>query len=186
MSTLAVNTIQAQTGTNVGIASGHDIVIHNSSAASLRAPGMAINSVEHQWGNQTINTSQSWAALSGSTYSYTTKAANSKIMIIAQGQAYQSAGGTSGFGIGIFRGTTRLYSPYSNWGMGLHAQTITYGATPWHIQHLDAPGAAAGTALSYNLQSIMHTSGQTVYFNYAGSWSGLSNFSSMIITEIAQ
>ena len=184
MSTLYTDNIRANNASQITVPTGQKIV--GTDANSITAPGMAINSVEHQWGNTTVATSQSWTTLSGSAYTYTTKAANSKIMIIAMGQGYQDAGGTSGFGIGVFRGTTRLYSPYSNWGMGLHAQTITYGATPWHIQHLDAPGVAAGTALSYSLSVIFHTTGQSAHFNYAGSWSGLSNFSSMIITEIAQ
>ena len=183
MSTLAVNTITTQTGDTVTLPTGKKIVA--TDANSIIAPGMAINSVEHQWGNTTVASSQSWTGLSGSAYTYTTKTANSKIMIIAMGQAYQDTGGSSGFGIGIFRGTTRLYSPYSNWGMGLHSNH-SYGATPWHIQHLDAPGAAAGTALSYSLSVMFHTSNQSAHFNYSGSWNGLSNFSSMIITEIAQ
>ena len=169
---------------NITIPTGVKVV--GTDANSIIAPGMAINSVEHQWGNQTqFTTAQTWVDLTGSTYSYTTKAANSKILIIAMGQAYMSTGGGSGYGIGIFRGTTRIVSPYSNWGLGPHGHAN--GAQPWHIQHLDAPAVAAGTALSYKIAGQLHaSSGQDIYFNYGGSWNGLSNFSSMIITEIAQ
>lgn len=187
-SELQVTTIRGvPTGSNANqivIPTGQKVV--GTDANSIIAPGMAINSVEHQWGNQTqFTTAQTWVDLTGSTYSYTTKAANSKILIIGMGQAYMSTGGGSGYGIGIFRGTTRIVSPYSNWGLGPHGHAN--GAQPWHIQHLDAPGVAAGTALSYKIAGMLHaSSGQDIYFNYGGSWQGLSNFSSMIITEIAQ
>ena len=149
--------------------------------------GTVLQTVRHEWSNQTIVTSQSLTLLSGSGKTVTTQAANSKFAIWVQGMAYRSDSGNNGFGVALYRGSTRIQSPYSNWSAGSAHGPGNSGAvsSAYHLVMLDTPNVAAGTSLDYNLYGIMHTSGQTVYFNYAGSWSGLVNASNMIIQEIA-
>jgi hypothetical protein len=74
MSTLAVNTIQAETGTTVSLSSGHNLI----------APGHVIGMSHDTWSN-TVGTqsytSTSYADMAGTDISYTPKRSDSVIVV---------------------------------------------------------------------------------------------------------
>ena len=167
-----------------------DSLVEKTSGNGVHIAGHSVNSEQHQWSSQTIVNSgsnpQGFVDCFGSDYTYVTKTSNSKIMITGIGMAYMSSGGANGYGIGIFRGSTNIISPFANWGLGPHSAGVTYGAVPWQIQVLDSPNVPAGTSLVYKLMVQLHTTGNSLYMNYGGTWNGLSNSSNFIFTEIAQ
>ena len=88
MSTLAVNTIQAQTGTTVSVPTGQ----------TLTAPGHVIQVAHHKWSGAATTTSTSLSDVSGSSFTFTAKQANSKLYILTDVSMTQTRTATGAFG----------------------------------------------------------------------------------------
>ena len=107
------------------------------------------------------------------TASITTVSANSRILVIA---------GTAGYGATPQRGSTRVLRGATEIDANQYSQ-YTGGLIFTQYQHnvLDAPGVAAGTALTYSLQGRAESDSAT--FGYGDSAGGPATF--VTLMEIA-
>ena len=199
MSTLAVNTLQAQTGTTVSVASGQ----------LLHVPGMILQVIEsHQ--NTFVTISTTGAKVFGT--SITTKAVNSKILVqlvtsvsnqnIDQDRAlamgYKTgAASSSSSDYTSLHGSTYARATVPNLGSFFATDTGDPGGGTWSGRYgfttvpfskLHAPNVAAGTVLDYSLWGGVDTDnmkvGNSSNTGSAGNWNGMDQ--SLLLWEIAQ
>ena len=161
MSTLKVNNIDTQTGTNIVVASGK----------VLSAPGHIIQTItmDHVSGTQ-ISASSATTVLSNT---ITPKFSNSKIMILGAMQLHPDDAG-SYWMVRLLRGSTQIIPGlFSAIGYGTAAGVRDHVA----IHHIDSPSTTSST--TYNI-SVERSSGSgTIRVNY-------SDYGSMTLMEIAQ
>ena len=176
MSTLAVNTIQAQTGTTVSV----------PSSQLLHVPGHVIqmkNVVMNT--TTTITSSSSFSDITGASITITPKHADSKILIQAVNHIYTTELSTvntwRGSLLRILRDTTEVYGDGSSeYGEGqLYDGTAERWMTYRHDQYVDSPNTTS--AITYKMQAISK-GGNNMYCNRPDYGGG----GSMVIMEIAQ
>tara|TARA_B100000683_G_scaffold270383_1_gene309127 strand:+ start:444 stop:938 length:495 start_codon:yes stop_codon:yes gene_type:complete len=164
MSTLAVNTIQAQTGTTVSV----------PSSQVLHAPGHVIQVVQAVTDTEVaVNTAATWTSLMTGTI--TPKFSSSKIMIMCSGSSLQRSATTIGYK--VTRGSTDLvlqamYSDDSDWA-----------GNSLCLNYLDSP--ATTSAITYTWMGYNHSAGDGLWWNYDNSELESTN-ASITLMEIAQ
>ena len=210
MSTLAVNAIQAQTGTTVSIPTGQKIVAVDS--AAITSPGMVLQVIEEHL-NTYVTISTAGAKVFGN--SITTKAANSKILVqlvtcVSNQNLDQDRALAMGYKTGAASSSTADYtslhgSTYnraeiSNLGSFFATDTADPGGGTWsgkyamttiQFNKLHSPNVAAGTVLDYSLWGGVDTDNMKVGNSYnpgspGGSGTGNGYDSSLLLWEIAQ
>ena len=137
MSTLAVNAIQAQTGTKVSI------------------PGHVIQVVQATK-NTVTNTTSTTFVDSGLTATITPTSSSSKILVVAD-FACAAQNSSAGMVMQLLRGSTQLFyrgDSYSTSGG-------SYNVDSFH--HLDSPATTSAT--TYNIQFLTQSASTTCYFN---------------------
>ena len=171
MSTLSVNTIQAQTGTTVSVPSGQ----------TLAAPGHILQ-VSHTnlTGNTEVNTTSQHPTVVnvGSAVSFTPKFANSKLLVTVSGNMKMTSGAE-----GCFVGVKRDGN-YVDYGASQDAAMFIYMAGTSVNHHQSSSSTAMIDASSTNATSF-----QVVFSRYGssgqaevGNWHGVH----LTIQEIAQ
>lgn len=178
MSTLAVNTIQAQTGTTVSVASGQ----------TLHAPGHVIQVVEGAVTGSSSTQSTSYID-TGLSASITPKFTSSKILVRMDAYAYNSVSGYNNF-LMLVRGTTPI-------GHGGAGNTDNDNASAFAIAHcgldgrdgsfsvsvLDSPTTTSAT--TYKIRFRSEAGSDTAYFNYIANTTTRPR-STLTLMEIAQ
>jgi hypothetical protein len=166
MSTLAVNTLQAQTGTTVSVSSGQ----------TLTAPGHVIQVVSANGPNSTVS-------FTGTTYTdinlsaaITPKFATSKILVKFNFVNAQSNSGAGSYQLltRILRGSSEIYQVgRAPWG-----NSITGIGIIMHMEYMDSPNTTNAT--TYKVQVRNASAGGNV-----SAHMGNSN-AQVILMEIAQ
>ena len=99
MSTLAVNTLQAQTGSNVAVASGHSLT---GTAGSIAVPGSVIQVQHSSFANQMSSASGTQAA-TGMAMNFTPHKANSKLLCRLVIGGVHNGSASSGWNLYLYR-----------------------------------------------------------------------------------
>lgn len=182
MSTLAVNTLQAQTGSTVSLASGQ----------TLHAPGHVVQTVNSETASQVSVTSTTFTDTS-LTATITPKFSNSKIMIVLNQGVYIYRNGVGDLmgGIRLMRDTTMINQGYSdtNGGGGLNpyfalgtSQAMYFSY--WHnMTFIDSPNTTS--AVTYKTQGNIRNTANTHTITFQQS-SNTTNKSTIVLMEIAQ
>ena len=173
MSTLAVNTITAETGSTITVPTGKNLVVTDS--GGLYAPGTVVNvATEHTDGN-TITSSTSYVT-TGLSITYTPKKAGNLIIIQSNLGADTNAGGRS-MRHTIFRDTTDLGSANGNGSATMSHDAGDRGFFPGNIIAVDSNVTADSRVYSVRIKSGG---------SYSTEGDGTGARKTMIITEIAQ
>lgn len=207
MSTLAVNTIQAQTGTTVSVPTGQKII--GTDAGSIVAPGSVIQIAHGRLSNTVVAT-----GVAGSDYIYdiglsasiTPKFSNSNILVNVNMYVGCDQTNASGYHQSYFiykngsqldevngdeeggrRGAAGMINMYDNGG----ATQTQYQVARLGGTHMDY-NVGATSAQTYSVRTRAYSSGPTVYINRSQTFqvSG-TNYdavpqSTITLTEIAQ
>lgn len=183
MSTLSVNTIQAQTGTTVTIPSGQTL---DASAGTLRpSPGAVINVVNVQDGT-TYNHASAADAGSGIQASITPTYSNSKILLIATGVTGSAF--TSNFGRGMWKKSINGGS-YTTVGSEFFTGgnfAATYGnrtIEKWSYTYFDSP--ATTSSITYQL-FVRVLDGNNMWWGRWGQDANWTEPTTITLMEIAQ
>jgi hypothetical protein len=180
MSTLSVNTITAETGNTVSLASGKSLSV----PAGIHSPGSVIQ-VQNTYSNSTVSTSTAGAAIDGVSLSFTPKFNNSKLLIQARIPVKVYNTGNTGDGwcsIRIVNSTAPIEpEPNQNYEFGAN-----FGNTSWadwrHVGFIQVYHTVTSTnADTYKVQAKLYNANDTLTVNESGNY-----FSSMTIMEIAQ
>ena len=180
MSTLSVNTITAETGNTVSLASGKSLSV----PAGVHSPGMVIQTQNTYSNTQAITTSAG-AALDGASLSFTPKYNNSKLLIQARIpiKVYNTNNTSDGWcSIRIVNSTSAIEpEPNNNYEFGAN-----YGNTSWadwrHVGFIQAYHTVTSTSAdTYKVQAKLYNANETLTVNEGGLY-----FSSITIMEIAQ
>ena len=165
MSTLSVNTIQAQTGTTVSV----------PSSQVLHAPGHVIQVVQAVTDTEVmVGTAATWTSLMTATI--TPKFSSSKIMIMCSAASLQRGNQTIGYRIS--RGGSALQL------QAMYADDPTYWAgNSLCLNYLDSPATAS--QVTYTWEGYNHTGTYGLYWNYDNSTLESTN-ASITLMEIAQ
>ena len=99
MSTLAVNTIQAQTGSSLSVASGHSLT---GPAGSIAVPGSVIQ-VQHQTFSNQVSSSSGTIAATGWAMNFTPYKANSKLLCRLVLSGVHAGSTSSGWNLYLYR-----------------------------------------------------------------------------------
>ena len=174
MSTLAVNALQAQTGTTVSLPTGHKIV--GTDAASIVAPGHIIQQVFSISVSEESTTSNTYVD-TGLHLIITPKYSNSKILILGSISLYQPTN-NSVAAMSVKRGSTIFGN--SIWGLGyIYASAGGGIVNQVPINYLDSPSTTSATTYRVML-SRGSTGTGTAYISVN------STPSSLTALEIAQ
>jgi hypothetical protein len=107
----------------------------------------------------------------------TTTVANSKIRVMINTVTYQSSGANMRGSYKVLRDSTQIDG--DQYGFYNHTVSNMLNAV---VDHIDSPGAAAGTTLTYKFQGSSEASA-TMYFMYSDGGGAASN--SITLQEIA-
>ena len=169
MSTLAVNTIQAQTGTTVSV----------PASQTLYAPGHVIQVLQFVWPTYQQLTANSYTA-TGLTQSITPKSTSSKILVNISVNTGNSGANAAENAFALYRGSSQLDTyergifAYDPGGAQVHVDANIF------LSFLDSPSTTSAT--TYTLYG--KTSAGTLRFNdHITSGKGQST---MTLMEIAQ
>ncbi len=172
MSTLAVNTLQAQTGSTVSVLSGQ----------TLHAPGHVVQVLHTAYGAQSNSTAAAYVDLCNIVI--TPKCAGSSFFLLAN-FSWSGKGA-----LNLFRNSTQLHShdtdPYIMWGMNQgSAWNSNSLRTMVTVTDYDSPTYTLGNSVTYHVKYRSRgTSGaDAAGINEKTSGSTMSNFTVM---EIAQ
>ena len=179
MSTLAVNTLQAQTGTTVSLPSGQTLI----------APGHVIQTVTNAFTDITTITTYgtTYTDITNAAITITPKHSNSKILIMPNIVFYINITGSYVYGgFRLLRGSSTAVAPTNaidgngayDYGAGFPSSgSIQFGSR--HCgHHVDTPATTSAT--TYKFQAMNYASGRTFRVNNAGGSSAI------IAMEIAQ
>lgn len=168
MSTLAVNTIQAQTGTTVSVATGQ----------ILQAPGHVIQMVDATGATQTSTVSNNTWVATNASVSITPKFSNSKIYLSHTGGGLTFAG-TGDRGLRIKRaisgGATSIIYSSTRYG---YVSTTDWVPMNWGVVDVDA-GYNTTSQLTYTIEIYKGGSGGEARHCDDATWT-------FVATEIAQ
>lgn len=175
MSTLAVNTIQAQTGTTVSVPTGQKIV--GTDAGSIVAPGQVIQLVHGLHATEKSMSNSTWAD-TDLQLSITPKFSTSKIYVLYIMQfRILSTNSDAGIGFRLLRNGTVIEeasTTYDNYTYDGGGQTEIRGSDT--ETYLDSP--ATTSALTYKIQGNPYSGTVRVQSD--------NNKSRMTLMEIAQ
>ena len=165
MSTLAVNTIQAKTGSTVTVASGHSLDASNGLATPA---GHIIQVVEGEYNTQTDISSQSYTD-SGLSVTITPKFSSSKVYVITNVHTFINGVGL--IGVKIVRGSTSILETQGASGYADNSSDIV------SMTKLDSPSTTSAT--TYKVQVNHNSASGTLRINQVGG-------SRITVMEIAQ
>ena len=186
MSTLFVNNLNTASGSTITIPTGKQLV--GTDINSIKAPGMIVQVQSAQTSVQlTLNSSQSTQTDVGLSVTITPKYSNSKIYVIATGNAYAASNSDNPLHriVRTVSGTATSiaatdYIAYRGGGGG--------GTGTSYVQSVMDP-AQSRAAHEYKIQIRSDTGSGTVYFNVrdaAGGTSEEAQLSTIMVMEIAQ
>ena len=174
MSTLAVNALQAQTGTNISMTSGHTMQANLHSSTVFPA-GVVIQVTPVNYDSTNYSTTtNSYIDLANPNVTMTPKFASSRIHVVYQVNSYHVSG--HGIGIRLKQDSTVVY------GSGHPSYETYHGSTDAYerISHTVDLAAGSTSQRTYSLQWSKYATGTAAQLNVGGlqSW--------MYVMEIAQ
>tara|TARA_R110001592_G_scaffold136143_1_gene353066 strand:+ start:2111 stop:2593 length:483 start_codon:yes stop_codon:yes gene_type:complete len=136
MSTLAVNTLQAQTGTTVSVSSGH----------VLYTPGHIIQVIEGPEFSPTIGVTATTYFDLGLSVTITPKSSTSKIFVMTNVHCYLN--GTGFIALRVVRGSTEVVEAARAWGWSDNSSSMV------NVSKLDSPNTTSATTYKVQVKAV--------------------------------
>ncbi len=184
MSTLAVNTITAETGTDITIPTGKKLI--GTDAASIYAPEMVIQTVSSGAFTSSVTISSSSFTATGHTVAITAKRANSKYLIRLAGGGWYDNGNASQSQFLTFykRVNSGSYAVLANTNathglIRMSGSGNNWNIKPYSAEWLDPTTTSVGDVLTYQVYARVNNNSSMYNANDRGT-------PVLMIQEIAQ
>tara|TARA_B100000497_G_scaffold123305_1_gene155728 strand:+ start:511 stop:1044 length:534 start_codon:yes stop_codon:yes gene_type:complete len=177
MSTLSVNTITAETGNTVSLASGKSLSV----PAGVHSPGSVIQTIQQPYTTASGISSTSYIA-TGLSQVITPKFATSKILVLVNlsAETYQAGNLSPKFYLQILRGTTEIAYRRSDSYAGVANNNYYSFSVHGTMNYLDSPSTTNAVTYSVNGKLSSTTNSATLRLHDS------SSMSTITLMEIAQ